>query len=155
MQRDLDGTNDGEPAWVDVLGLAQVEVSSEDEQCPVTQALSHAPMMGWRAAEPGPQVVRLRFAAPQRVARVWIHIVDRVSERSQELSLWAASAGSELREVRRQQFTFSPGGSTEEVEDFRVALDAVTVIELRLDPDRSHTPAEAQMFAVLKSFWLA
>ena len=144
-----------EVAWLDVLGLAEIEVSSEDELFPVTQALGHALTMGWRSAEPGPQVLRLLFRTPQRISRVWIDIADRVSERSQEMSLWAKTAGGEMREVARQQFTFSPAGSTEEVEDFQVALDGVTVLELRLDPDRSHDPADAQMFAVLKSFWIA
>ena len=155
MERGITETTEAEPAWMDVLALADVEVSSADEQFPMTQALAHAPSIGWRAAEPGPQLLRLRFREPQRITRVRIDIVDRVSERSQEISLWARSTGADLREIVRQQFTFSPAGSTEEIEDFRVALEAVTVLELRMDPDRSHTPSDAQMFAVLRSLWLA
>jgi hypothetical protein len=40
-----------------------------------------------------------------------------------------------LREVNRQQWTFSPQGSTEEVEDYRVTLDDVVVLELAIIPD--------------------
>ena len=35
----------------------------------------------------------------------------------------------------RQQWTFSPQGSTEEVEDYRVTLDDVLVLELAIIPD--------------------
>ena len=61
----------------------------------------------------------------------------------------------ELREVVRQQFTFSPGGSTEETEDFTVSLDGVTVMELKIDPDRSHDPKQSQSYASLQSLRLA
>jgi hypothetical protein len=55
----------------------------------------------------------------------------------------------------RQQFTFSPGGSTEEIEDYTVALDGVTVMELKIDPDRSHDPQQSRNYASLQSLRLA
>ena len=35
----------------------------------------------------------------------------------------------------RQQYNFSPLGATREMEDYRVALDGVTVLELTILPD--------------------
>ena len=45
-----------------------------------------------------------------------------------------------------QQWTFSPGGSTEEVEDYRVTLDDVVVLELAINPDISKSGAHASLF---------
>jgi hypothetical protein len=75
--------------------------------------------------------------------------------RSQEFAICATNDGGELREVVRQQFTFSPGGSTEEIEDYAVALDAVTQLEIRIDPDRAHDPAHSQNYASLQSLHIS
>jgi hypothetical protein len=39
-------------------------------------------------------------------------------------------------EVVRQQWNFSPDGSTSESEDYIVDLTAVSILELTIDPDR-------------------
>ncbi len=59
------------------------------------------------------------------------------------------------REVVRQQWNFSPGGTTEELEDFKVDLSAINTIEIRIDPDRSHDPSQSQHYASLLSLKLA
>jgi hypothetical protein len=102
----------------------------------------------------GPQVIRLHFDEPLAIQRIQIHFVDRVSERSQEFAVFAGS-GKELSEVVRQQWTFSPHGTTEEIEDYTVDLSGVTVLELRIDPDRSHDPKLSQSYASLQSLKLA
>jgi len=40
-----------------------------------------------------------------------------------------------MREIVRQQWNFSPTGSTTEIEDYFVDLDSVSVLELALRPD--------------------
>jgi hypothetical protein len=46
-------------------------------------------------------------------------------ERTQEFTLGcSAEPGGPLREIVRQQWSFSPHGSTSEVEDYRVDLDS-------------------------------
>jgi hypothetical protein len=57
--------------------------------------------------------------------------------------------------VMRQQWTFSPQGTVEELEDYAVDLHGVTVVELRIDPDRSHDPAASQSYASLQSVRMA
>jgi hypothetical protein len=99
-------------------------------------------------------VIRLHFDEPLAIHRIELHFVDKTAERSQEFAVFAGS-GTDLREVVRQQFTFSPGGSTEEIEDYIVALDGVTVMELKIDPDRSHDPKQSQSYASLQSLRLA
>ena len=44
-----------------------------------------------------------------------------------------------------QQWTFSPQGSTEEVEDYRVTLDDVVVLELAIIPDINNGGAHASL----------
>ena len=47
-------------------------------------------------------------------------------ERTQEFVLrWSGDGGRSYREILRQQYTFSPSGSTREVEDYIVNLQGV------------------------------
>lgn len=140
--------------WRDLERIARVEITSEDPAFPIEHALGRTVTTGWRAAETGPQIIRLHFDEPLTIRRIQLHFVDRAAERSQEFAIYAGS-GTELREIVRQQFTFSPSGSTEETEDYAVALEGVTVIELKIDPDRSHDPKLSQSFASLQSLRLA
>lgn len=140
--------------WRDLERIARVEITSEDESSPIEHALGKTVTTGWRAAETGPQIIRLHFDEPLTIRRIHLHFIERAAERSQEFAVFAGS-GAELREVVRQQFSFSPGGSTEEIEDYTVALDGVTVLELKIDPDRSHDPRLSQSHASLQSLKLA
>ncbi|RZU39735.1 hypothetical protein BDD14_1128 [Edaphobacter modestus] len=141
-------------SWLDLERIASVEISSEDPNFPIEHALGKASTRGWRAAAPGPQKIRLLFDAPQTIRRIQLHFVDRVSERSQEFWLLAL-VGDELRDVVRQQWNFSPNGTTEELEDYKVELNGVTALELRIDPDRSHDPKQSQHVATLERLRLA
>ena len=50
---------------------------------------------------------------------------------------------------------FSPGGTTEELEDYRVELDGVSALDLRIDPDRSHDSKQSRHVASLQRLRLA
>jgi hypothetical protein len=140
--------------WRDLERIARVEISSEDEQFPIEHALGKKGTTGWRAAETGPQLIRLHFDEPLNIKRLRLHFVDKTAERSQEFAVYAGS-GNELKEVVRQQWSFSPNGSTEEIEEYTVNLSGVTTLELRIDPDRSHDPKMSQAYASLQSLKLA
>lgn len=140
--------------WRDLERIARVEITSEDEAFPIEHALGKTETTGWRAAGTGPQIVRLHFDEPLTIHRIHLHFIEQSTDRSQEFAIFAGS-GTELREIVRQQFTFSPGGSTEEIEDYTVSLDGVTVMELKIDPDRSHDPSQSRSYASLQSLRLA
>jgi hypothetical protein len=140
--------------WRDLERIARVEITSEDAAFPIEHALGRSDTGGWRAATTGPQVIRLLFDEPQNIRRMKLHFVDNSTERSQEFSVHAGS-GAELREVARQQWNFSPQGTTEELEDYTLELSGVTVLELRIDPDRSHDASESKSYASLQSLKLA
>ena len=99
-------------------------------------------------------MIRLHFDEPLNIKRLRLHFVDTAAERSQEFAVFAG-AGDKLNEVVRQQWSFSPHGSTEEIEEYTVNLSGITTLELRIDPDRSHDPKQSRNYASLQSLKLA
>lgn len=123
-------------AWLNVEGIAAVEVTSEDAAHPIESALLPGLASGWRAAGPGQQTIRLLFSQPQPLRRIWLNFVEPGAERTQEYVLrWSADDGQSFREIARQQWNFSPQGAPSETEDHHVELPAVTVLELSIIPD--------------------
>jgi hypothetical protein len=149
-----DGTQPDPEQWLDIERIAVVEISSEDPKFPIDNAVGKTGTAGWRAAGPGPQRIRLLFDEPQTIRRIQLYFVDREAERSQEFWLLAL-VGDELREVVRQQWNFSPSGTAEELEDYRVELYGVNALDLRIDPDRSHDPKQSRHVASLERLRLA
>ena len=50
--------------------LGTVEITSEEEAYLIECALQEGERRGWRAAEAGPQIIRLLFDQPQRLKRI-------------------------------------------------------------------------------------
>ena len=138
-------------AWLHLSEIATVELTSEDPRYPFDPVLEEGADRGWRAAAPGKQTVRLRFDQPQPIARIRVRFTDRDHERSQEFVLRYGDAKGTMRDIVRQQWSFSPGGSTEEVEDYTVDLPAVSVLELEIDPDRGRNTLPATLAELLIS----
>ena len=124
------------PPWLEVASLAQVELTSEDPAHPIDAALLPHTPPGWRAAQPGEQVIRLVFDRPQSLHRLRLVFAEAQQARTQEFVVrWSADGGQSYRDVVRQQYTFSPPGTVHEVEDYQVRLEGVTHVELRIVPD--------------------
>lgn len=140
--------------WLNLGQIASVDVTSEDPIFPIEHALGVQETTGWRSAAEGPQIIRLRFDTPQTLQRIHLHFIDRASERSQEFAVFAG-ANECLREVVRQQWSFSPSGATEESEEYQVDLQDIVTFEIRIDPDRSHDPAKSQSYASMQRLRLA
>jgi hypothetical protein len=131
--------------WLDLQEIASAEISSEDPSHPFENALQREG--GWRAAHPGPQVIRLNFDQPQSIRRIRVEFREEHRERAQEFALFASSA-NQRREIIRQQWTFSPGGSATEVEDYSVDLPAISSLELEIDPGRHDKSAIATLESI-------
>jgi hypothetical protein len=116
MRKRVTGDGSGQPApseegWLDLETLALVEVTSEEAAHPVEAALVEGGGTGWRAAQPGEQVIRLLFDEPQKLGRVRLLFKEEGRERTQEFVLsWSPDGGQTYREIVRQQYTFSPPG---------------------------------------------
>ena len=144
-----EGPSGGE--WLDLASIARVQLTSEDPAFPVENALSTNPELnelGWRAGSPGPQTLTLLFDAPQTIRRVRLHFMEHKIERSQEFVLRYSSGKETDREIVRQQWTFSPGGSAQEIEEYMVELQSVTKLELVIDPDRGRRNSVATLNAL-------
>lgn len=132
--------------WLNVEDLGEVEITSEDTAHPIESALLPGQASGWRAAGPGKQTIRILFSQPQRLRRICLHFVEPHTERTQEYVLrWSPDGGQSFREIVRQQWNFSPQGTTGETEDHHVELPAVTVLELCIIPDISGGNAFASL----------
>jgi hypothetical protein len=132
--------------WLPLEQLALVEISSEAAAHPVESALLPSIGEGWRAADPGAQLLRLRFDTPQRLQRIRLRCVETAMERTQEFVLrYSRDNGQSWQEIVRQQWTFSPQGSTRELEEYHVDLADVTTLELAITPDISGGNAHASL----------
>jgi hypothetical protein len=133
-------------AWLELEDLAEVEFTSEDAAHPIDGALRPRGERGWRAAEPGEQRIRLLFRGPQRLRRIWLRFAEAGANRTQEFVLrWSPDGGRSFHDIVRQQYTFSPAGTTSEVEDLRVQLAGVTALELTILPDQGRAEAYASL----------
>jgi hypothetical protein len=133
-------------AWLDLDRTALVEVTSEENGYPIESALIEAGNHGWRAANSGPQTIRLIFDEPQKLRRIWLVVEDTENTRTQEFLLrWSPDTGRSFQEIVRQQWNFSPPDSVRETEDYTVELSAVTILELTIVPDKSGGAARASL----------
>jgi hypothetical protein len=132
--------------WLDVGAIAQVEVTSEDSQYPIESAFAEGSTGGWRASEQGKQTIKLFFDEPQQIRRVWLQFVEVAKERTQQFTLqWSKDKSDVLRPLFQQQWNFSPSGSTSQIEDYKVQLDGVWMLQLVIDPDISRGTAVATL----------
>jgi hypothetical protein len=132
--------------WLKLPELAEVEVTSEADGYPVESAFNFGAGPGWRAASPGKQRIRLTFDQPQSIQHMRLEFNEPEVERTQEFTVqWSGGPNEPLREVVRQQWNFSPDGSTIESEDYVVDLKAVSILELIIDPDRGAGEALAKL----------
>jgi hypothetical protein len=146
------GSNEPSTNWLALEHIARIELTSEESSYAIEDALLYNSATGWRAAQPGEQTIRLIFDTPQSLRHIWLLFMEREVERSQEFVLrWSADDGKTFHEIVRQQWNFSPYGSTQESEAYNVELSGVTQIELKIVPDRN----DGNVYASLAQLRLA
>ena len=122
--------------WIDLEGLAQIEVTSESPNHPIEAALLPGNGSGWRADAPGRQSIRILFDSLQPLRLIHLVFVEEHAARTQEFVLrWSDTEDGGMREVVRQQYNLAPVDS--EVEDYRVELAGVKLLELEITPEIS------------------
>jgi hypothetical protein len=143
------GTQDVIPSdqnWLDLVNLAEAELTSEDASHPIESALKPGEGRGWRASESGRQTVRLLFDKPLRVRRIRLVFKEDEQDRTHEFVLrWSSDGGQSYREIVRQQYNFSPPHNTLEIEEYAVDLVGLTALELSIVPDISGGLARASV----------
>ncbi len=105
----------------------------------------------WVAGEPGEQILILAFDTPQAIRRIVLEIEEPVAARSPELQLAVPTdRGASYREVFRQEYNFSPTGTTFEREDWAVAAEGVTNLRLVIGPDKGDIPCRATITSLAR-----
>ncbi len=137
--------------WIDLLSLASAELASEDPAFPFEKALKPGETEGFRAGLPGPQSIRLVFDHPRIIRKIRLEFEEKTFSRFQEFALSVTHADGSKREIVRQQWSFSPGGSSEEIEEYPVAEENVVSLELIVDPGRH----DKSVFVTLKTLRIA
>ena len=152
MRKTIISANIGDPhpgsdeEWIDIENVARFEVTSEDPNFPLESALGEGEGPGWKAAEKGRQIIRIIFDNPRTLRRIVLEFSENKIERTQEFTLrWAVEAHGLFREIVRQQWTFSPHGSTNEIEDYQIYLENVSILELTIKPDLAPENAVATL----------
>ena len=131
--------------WLDLEGLAEVEITSEHAAHPIESALLPVGLRvaGRRARKTDDPH---SLCAPAAATADLDEFSEAETERTQEYVLrWSPDSGQTFHEIVRQQWNFSPHGTTNETEDHHVDLPAVTVLELSIIPDISRGDAFASL----------
>lgn len=132
--------------WLDVERAATVEITSEEKDFPVESAFASGEAQGWRAAEAGPQTIRLVFDRPHSLKHISLVFEESETRRTQEFVLrWSSDGGNSFREIVRQQWNFSPPETTREVEEYQIELSGIGVLELTIVPNISGGTARASL----------
>jgi hypothetical protein len=133
--------------WLNLDELATVHVTSEDPNFPVESAFT-AEDAGWRAASAGTQTIRLVFDEPQQIKRIWLLFEETENARTQEFLLrWSTDKGQAFHDIVRQQWNFSTE-SGREIENYKVDLSEVTMLELIIVPDNRGGEGKASLTAM-------
>jgi hypothetical protein len=83
-------------------------------------------------------MIKLIFKQAQNIHRIHLTFLECNVVRTQEYVLrWSRDNGQKFSEIVRQQWNFSPDGSTKQSEDHTLELYGVTVLELMITPDIS------------------
>ena len=133
-------------SWLDLEQIATIEVTSEDPHFPVEAVFESDSGVGWCASQDGEQQLRIIFDEPTTLHRMQLRFVEPEVERTQEFTIrWSSAQSGPPRDVVRQQWTFSPAGSTSEVEHYVVNLERVAVLELSIRPDLNNGTGRATL----------
>jgi hypothetical protein len=147
--KDLPGARIPQPDVKDIAGLATVFVTSEASDHPIDHVFDACGGRGgtrWIAAAEGEQTLIIAFDAPQTIREISVEVEESVVSRTQVLCLSLSDdGGATYRERLRQEFTFSPPGTTFEREDWSVPAERVTHLQLMIRPDKGNIPCRATL----------
>jgi hypothetical protein len=141
------------PGGIDIAAVATVLVTSESPDHPVDHAFDGRRGPGasrWIAGETGEQELILAFDTPQTIRQVGLEVEEPEVARTQELHLsTSCDGGQTYRELLRQEYNFSPPGTTFEREQWAVKAEGVTHLRLVIRPDKGGKPCRATLTSLV------
>jgi F5/8 type C domain len=132
----------------DIAAVATVLVSSEDPRHPIDYAFDGQRGPGasrWIAAQSGEQTLILAFDTPQTIRKILVEVEEPEISRTQEMAVSISQDGQTYRELLRQEYNFSPPGTTLEHEEWSIKADAITHLQLRIKPDKGGKAGRATL----------
>lgn len=134
---------------LDISELATVLVTSEAPDHPVDHLFDASRGPGgtrWVAGSDGEQALVLAFDAPQSIRAVGIEAEELDAARTNVLTVsLSADGGRTYRERVRQEFTFSPPGTTFEREEWAMSAEGVTHLRVMIQPDKGRSAHRATL----------
>jgi hypothetical protein len=136
-----------------IAELATVWVTSEAADHPIDAVFDHPRGPGgsrWVAATTGEQRLIVAFDAPQSIRTVTLEVEEQDETRTQVLHVSVSTDGGQTyQELRRQEYTFSPPGTTFEREEWAVTVNGVTHLQLVITPDKGGRPCRATLTSLV------
>ena len=146
-------TPDAATGEIDIATVATVLVTSEAPYHPIDLAFDDHRGPGgtrWIAGELGEQTLTLAFDAPQTFTQILLEVEELELPRTQELHLSLSCDGrTTYRELLRQEFNFSPPGTTFEREKWTVSAQEVTHLRLVIKPDKGSKACRATLTSLV------
>jgi hypothetical protein len=128
----------------EIAEIAAVWVTSEAADAPIDHVFDQHGGPGgsrWIAAGPGEQRLILAFDTPQTLRTISLEVEELEVSRTQVLYVSVSyDGGQTYRELRRQEYTFSPPGTTFEREEWAVTVEGATHLQLVITPDKGGAP---------------
>ena len=141
------------PGELNIEELATVMVTSEADGHPIDNAFDPRRGPGgsrWMAAQPGEQRVILAFDTPQSIDWITLEVEELQTARHQEIQLEVSyDGGQQYQQLLRQEYNFSPPGTTFQREEWKVAVRDVTHLSVRISPDRQGGPGRASLTSLV------
>ena len=136
-----------------IAAIATVLVTSEAADHPIDCAFDHHRGPGgsrWVADAPGEQRLILAFDTPQIIRTISLEVEELEVSRTHVLHLSVSCDGGQTyQELRRQEYTFSPPGTTFEREEWAVMLEGATHLQLVITPDKGGRPCRATLTSLV------
>jgi len=101
------------------------------------------PFIPRQVKPPARQVITCRL--PEETTTLLKRYAEFLDSTQEYVVSWSPDAGETWRELVRQQYSFSPQGATSEIEELRVDLPGVTMLELGIIPDQGKGIAHASL----------
>jgi F5/8 type C domain len=132
--------SDRSAAEKNIAAVATVLVSSEDPRHPIDYAFDGQRGPGasrWIAAQSGEQTLILAFDTPQTIRKILVEVEEPEISRTQEIAVSISQDGGQTyHELMRQEYNFSPPGTTLEHEEWSIKADAISHLQLTIKPDK-------------------
>jgi hypothetical protein len=128
---------------IDLAACATVAYSSEDPGHPIENLLDGQRGTRWMSArQNSTEQIVIEFDTPQSISRIVYEVEEPHVERTQEVRLEVSyDAGHTYRQLRVQEYSFSPRGATFQHEDMRLNVERVTHLRLTVVPNKNGSGA--------------